>query len=184
MEIHESAEDYLETILILEERNHEVRSIDIVNEMGYSKPSISIAMKKLRENGYIQMDNSGYITLLPKGREIAERIYARHKLLRKALLAIGVDESKATNEACHIEHVIDDDTYEKLKVYYEVHMNPKEEREEDALMRDVLISAGVEESKAQIEARRIQNVIDEDTKDKLKALYEQKKKQEKTEENV
>ena len=122
MEIHESAEDYLETILILEERIPHVRSIDIVNEMGYSKPSISIAMKKLRENGYINMDSSGYITLCPKGQEIAERIYSRHKLLSKVLLAVGVDKDKAAQEACRIEHVIDDDTYEKLNAYYETYM--------------------------------------------------------------
>lgn len=119
MEIHESAEDYLETILILEERKGTVRSIDIVNEMGFSKPSVSIAMKKLRENGYIQMDTTGYITLCPKGREIAERIYTRHKLLKEFLTAVGVEEEKAAQEACRIEHVIDDDTCEKLRAYYD-----------------------------------------------------------------
>ncbi len=122
MEIHESAEDYLETILILGERNPYVRSIDIVNEMGYSKPSVSIAMKKLRENGYIEMDANGYITFRPAGRVIAERIYSRHKLLRKTLIAIGVEEQKAADEACRIEHVIDDDTFNKLNTYYEEHM--------------------------------------------------------------
>ncbi len=122
MEIHESAEDYLETILILEERNPYVRSIDIVNEMGFSKPSVSIAMKKLRENGYIEMDVNGYITFLPKGRVIAERIYSRHKLLRKVLIAIGVSEETAADEACRIEHVIDDDTFNKLNDYYEKQM--------------------------------------------------------------
>ncbi len=122
MEIHESAEDYLETILILEERNPYVRSIDIVNEMGFSKPSVSIAMKKLRENGYIEMDVNGYITFLPKGRVIAERIYSRHKLLRKVLIAIGVSEETAADEACRIEHVIDDDTFNKLNEYYEKQM--------------------------------------------------------------
>lgn len=122
MEIHESAEDYLETILILEERNPYVRSIDIVNEMGFSKPSVSIAMKKLRENGYIEMDGNGYITFLPAGRVIAERIYSRHKLLRKVLIAIGVSEETAADEACRIEHVIDDDTFSKLNDYYEKQM--------------------------------------------------------------
>ncbi len=122
MEIHESAEDYLETILILEERNPYVRSIDIVNEMGFSKPSVSIAMKKLRENGYIEMDGNGYITFLPAGRVIAERIYSRHKLLRKVLIAIGVSEETAADEACRIEHVIDDDTFSKLNDYYEQQM--------------------------------------------------------------
>ena len=122
MEIHESAEDYLETILILGERNPYVRSIDIVNEMGFSKPSVSIAMKKLRENGYIEMDVNGYITFRPEGRDIAERIYSRHKLLRKVLIAIGVSEKTAADEACRIEHVIDDDTFEKLNDYYEKQM--------------------------------------------------------------
>lgn len=122
MEIHESAEDYLETILILGERNPYVRSIDIVNEMGFSKPSVSIAMKKLRENGYIEMDVNGYITFRPEGRTIAERIYSRHKLLRKVLIAIGVSEKTAADEACRIEHVIDDDTFEKLNDYYEKQM--------------------------------------------------------------
>ena len=130
MEIHESAEDYLETILILEERNGTVRSIDIVNEMGFSKPSVSIAMKKLRENGYIHMDTTGYITLCPKGREIADRIYTRHKLLRQILIAVGVEKEKAAQEACRIEHVIDDDTCEKLRIYYDGYMAAREESAE------------------------------------------------------
>lgn len=89
---HESAEDYLENILILRERNGNVRSIDIVNEMNYSKPSISIAMKKLRTEGYVEMDLNGYITLTESGEEIAQRIYSRHQLLEKVLVAIGVDQ--------------------------------------------------------------------------------------------
>ena len=89
---HESAEDYLENILILRERNGNVRSIDIVNEMNYSKPSISIAMKKLRTEGFVEMDLNGYITLTERGEEIAQRIYSRHKLLEKVLMAIGVDQ--------------------------------------------------------------------------------------------
>lgn len=125
MEIHESAEDYLETILILERRNGSVRSIDIVNERKYSKPSISIAMKKLRENGLIDMDSGGYITLRKEGREIAERIYRRHELLRTMLEAIGVEEKKAVDEACRIEHIIDDDTFDKLKAYYNSRMAEK-----------------------------------------------------------
>ena len=118
MELHESAEDYLETILILFERNGQVRSIDIVNEMNFSKPSISIAMKKLRENGFIRMDVNGLITLTDAGREIAERIYSRHKLLTRVLVAIGIDEKKAADEACKIEHDIDDETYEKIGDFY------------------------------------------------------------------
>ncbi len=127
MVIHESAEDYLESILILEQRNGSVRSIDIVNELKFSKPSISIAMKKLRENGYIDMDESGHIKLCPSGREIAERIYSRHKLLSKVLTAIGVDPEKATEEACKIEHDIDEETYWKLDAYYKMHMKGTEE---------------------------------------------------------
>ena len=118
MVLHESAEDYLETILVLFERNGQVRSIDIVNEMNFSKPSISIAMKKLRENGYIRMDVNGLITLTDEGRLIAERIYSRHKLLTKVLEAIGIDEKKAEDEACKIEHDIDDETYERIRDFY------------------------------------------------------------------
>ena len=118
MVLHESAEDYLETILVLFERNGQVRSIDIVNEMNFSKPSISIAMKKLRENGYIHMDVNGLITLTDEGREIATRIYSRHKLLTRVLEAIGIDAKKAEEEACKIEHDIDDETYDKIQAFY------------------------------------------------------------------
>jgi Mn-dependent DtxR family transcriptional regulator len=119
---HESAEDYLENILILRERNGNVRSIDIVNEMNYSKPSISIAMKKLRSEGLVEMDLNGYITLTESGEEIAQRIYSRHKLLEKVLVAIGVDSETASEEACRIEHDINDDTYNKINAFYEKHL--------------------------------------------------------------
>ena len=119
---HESAEDYLETILILRERKGNVRSIDIVNEMNYSKPSISIAMKKLKSEGMVEMDLNGYITLTPLGEEIAQRIYKRHKLLEKVLVAIGIDEETAAEEACGIEHVIDDNTYKKIDEFYVKHL--------------------------------------------------------------
>ena len=89
MVIHESAEDYLESILVLQQRRGQVRSIDIVNELGYSKPSISIAMKKLRENGYISMDPDGIITLNESGMEIASRVYGRHKTLSKLFVLMG-----------------------------------------------------------------------------------------------
>ena len=117
MEIHESAEDYLEKILMLKERRGQVRSIDIVNEMGYTKPSISVAMKHLRENGYLTMDADGYITLTKPGMEIAQRIYTRHKLLTKFLVSLGVTEATAATDACKIEHDISDETFEKLKEY-------------------------------------------------------------------
>ncbi len=120
---HESAEDYLETILILRERKGNVRSIDIVNEMNYSKPSISIAMKKLKSEGMVEMDLNGYITLTPLGEKIAQRTYRRHQLLEKVLVAMGVDEETASEEACRIEHVIDENTYEKINEFYEKHMS-------------------------------------------------------------
>ena len=121
MNIHESAEDYLEAILILGKQLGTVRSIDIVNKMNYSKPSISIAMKKLRENGYIDMDGNGYITLKDSGREIAEKIYSRHRLLQEILEKIGVDPAKAEEEACKIEHDIDEETYQKILECFERH---------------------------------------------------------------
>ena len=115
MEIHESAEDYLETILMLKERQGLVRSIDIVNELGYTKPSISIAMKRLRENGYIQMDGEGYISLTESGMEVAKRIYTRHQWLTKFLIHIGVNDKTAEADACKMEHDLSDETFAKLK---------------------------------------------------------------------
>ena len=115
MGIHKSAEDYLEAILMLKERIGAVRSIDIVNETGFTKPSISIAMKHLRESGYIKMDSEGYITLTDSGLAVAERIYARHKLLTKFLVTLGVDEKTAAADACKMEHDLSDETFEKLK---------------------------------------------------------------------
>ena len=115
MEIHESAEDYLETILILKERLGQVRSIDIATEMNYTKPSISVAMKKLRENGYIQMDGDGYITLTDSGHEIASNIYDRHKVLTNFFVSLGVDEKTAAEDACKIEHDLSEETFEKIR---------------------------------------------------------------------
>ena len=117
MVIHESAEDYLESILVLQERRGYVRSIDIVNELGYSKPSISIAMKKLRENGYVEMDPEGYIHLTPAGEEIAGRIYNRHRLLTKFFVQLGVSDDVAAADACKIEHDLSDETFEKIKAH-------------------------------------------------------------------
>ena len=115
MKILESAENYLETILILQKRNGNVRSIDIVNELDYTKPSVSIAMKHLRENGYIEVDKDGHITLLEKGLEIAERMYERHTVISQFLIKLGVEESVATEDACKIEHVISDESFEAIK---------------------------------------------------------------------
>lgn len=115
MVIHESAEDYLESILVLKERRGIVHSIDIVNELGYSKPSVSIAMKKLRENGYIAVDGEGNLTLLEPGREIAERIYSRHRLLTHFFMQLGVDEKTAAEDACKAEHILSEQTLEKIR---------------------------------------------------------------------
>ena len=115
MNIHASAEDYLETILVLKQRMGDVRSIDIVNELNYSKPSVSIAMKKLRENGYIEVDSGGYISLTDKGLEIANSIYTRHKVLTQFLVSLGVSEETAADDACKIEHQLSDESFERIK---------------------------------------------------------------------
>ena len=115
MNIHESAEDYLERILMLRLKNGLVRSIDIVRELDYSKPSVSVAMKRLRENGYIEMDADGFITLQPPGEEIATRIYARHQLLTEFLMQLGVSPENAAADACKIEHDISEESYERIK---------------------------------------------------------------------
>ena len=111
MKIYESAEDYLEKILMLTERNGEVRSIDIATEMGVTKPSVSIAMKNLRQ--------AGYITLEPPGLEIATRIYGRHKKLTRFFVALGVDPVVASHDACKIEHDLSAETFEKLVAFAE-----------------------------------------------------------------
>lgn len=114
MVIHESAEDYLEAILILKERLGMVRSIDVVNEKHFKKPSVSVAMKKLRENGYIEMDREGFITLTDKGYEIASSVCNRHKLLTRFFVALGVNEQTAAADACKIEHDISEETFQKI----------------------------------------------------------------------
>lgn len=115
MIIRESAENYLETILMISEKKSEVRSIDIVNELEFSKPSVSVAMKNLRTNGYIEMDSNGFITLTDKGMEIATKMYERHKLLSKWLMSLGVSEEVAVNDACRIEHVISAESFEAIR---------------------------------------------------------------------
>ena len=115
MRIHESAENYLETILILHQRTGAVRSVDIANELEFSKPSVSVAMKNLRENGYIQVDAGGFITLLPRGREIAESMLERHNVLTRWLCSLGVPKEIAAEDACRIEHVISSESFEAIK---------------------------------------------------------------------
>ena len=121
MRIQESAEDYLEAILILRERQGAVRSIDVVRQLELTKPSVSVAMKRFRENGYIEMDADGFITLLPPGEEIAQRIYGRHKLLTRFLMALGVSEEAAAADACKMEHDLSDETFEKIKAHVREH---------------------------------------------------------------
>ena len=127
MKIQESAENYLETILILYRRTGAVRSIDIANELEFSKPSVSIAMRNLRENGYIQVDGNGLITLLPAGFEIAERILERHTLLTNWLTALGVDPAVAAEDACRIEHVISAESFDAIKSYAANHSRSSNE---------------------------------------------------------
>ena len=115
MKIQESAENYLETILVLHNRKGSVRSIDIANEMNFSKPSVSVAMKNLRLGGYIKVDDDGNIILLDKGLEIAEKIYERHTLISGWLTSMGVDPKIAAEDACRIEHVISNETFDALK---------------------------------------------------------------------
>ena len=115
MKIQESAENYLETILILQRRNGMVRSIDIVNELNYAKPSISVAMKHFKEDGLITVDDGGYISLTPSGLELAEKMYERHTFLTSVLMQLGVDEEIAKVDACKIEHHISDEAFEMIK---------------------------------------------------------------------
>ena len=115
MRIHKSAEDYLEMILRLTEEKGYARSVDIAMGLGVSKPSVSVAMKQLREGGYIVMDKDNYISLTDTGKEIAHRIYERHKVLTRMLTMIGVDEQTAENDACKVEHDISVQTFTALK---------------------------------------------------------------------
>lgn len=119
--IYESKENYLETILILFNRNGEVRSVDIAAEMGFSKPSVSVAMKNLRKDECIKVDENGYITLTKKGREIAERVYERHLLFTSWLTDLGVPEEIAAEDACRIEHDISAESFAAIKKYIAKH---------------------------------------------------------------
>ena len=112
---HESAEDYLETILILQQRNGTVRSVDVASELGYSKPSVSVAMKNLRAQDCVVMDEDGLLWLTDKGRRIAENIYERHTLFTQWLTDLGVDPKTAAEDACRIEHVISAETFAAIK---------------------------------------------------------------------
>ena len=115
MKLQESGEMYLETILVLEQEKEHIRSIDISEYRGYSKPSVSRAMGILKDNGYINIDEKNYITLTESGREIAETIYERHLVLSRVLMELGVDEETAVEDACRMEHVISNETFAAIK---------------------------------------------------------------------
>jgi len=119
MKVQESAENYLETILVLSLKGNNVRSIDIVNELEYSKPSVSVAMKNLREKGYIVMDNDGYITLTANGRKIADSMYERHVAITDWLVLLGVNKKTAVSDACKMEHVMSEESFLALKKHIE-----------------------------------------------------------------
>lgn len=117
MQIKESAENYLEAILMLQKKSGNVRSIDIAHELSFTKPSVSVAMKGFREEGYIHVEDAGNIVLTEKGRQIAERIYERHQVIARALIALGVAEETAYADSCKIEHDLSDESFSKIKAY-------------------------------------------------------------------
>ena len=119
MALHESAEMYLETIYELSQKRPSVRSIDVAESMGYSKPSVSRAVGLLKQGGYLLMDKDGFLTLTDSGVEVAKKIFERHTVLSKMLMALGVSEENATEDACKIEHVISDETFEAIKKHLE-----------------------------------------------------------------
>lgn len=121
MTVRESGEMYLEAILVLAKKSEYVRSIDVSEYLGYSKPSVSRAMGILREGGYILMEKDGAITLTDSGKKLAETIYERHTVLSELLIRLGVDEKTATDDACRIEHVISDESFQAIKQYYYQH---------------------------------------------------------------
>ena len=117
--MQESAENYLETILVLSRKGEKVRSIDIVNELEFSKPSVSVAMKNLRSKGYISMDGDGFITLTAKGRKIADSMYERHVAISDWLVFLGVDKKTAVQDACKMEHAMSEKSFSAIKKHIE-----------------------------------------------------------------
>ncbi len=119
MLIKESAENYLEAILKMSNQKGYVRSVDIANDLGVTKPSVSVAMKRFREEGYITIDTDGCIRLTEKGAAIAERVYERHRLIARILMHLGVSEAVAFEDSCKIEHDLSEESFEKIKAYIE-----------------------------------------------------------------
>lgn len=118
MKMQESPEDYLETIYMLSLEKDVVRSIDVAKHLGFSKPSVSVAMKRLRENGYVNMDENNYLTLTEAGKEIAVKVFERHNVLAGFLRSVGISAETAARDACRIEHVISDESFQVLKNLY------------------------------------------------------------------
>ncbi len=123
MSVQKSSEDYLETILVLREQKGNVRSIDIANELDFTKASVSVAMKKLRESNLIIFASDGHITLTPDGEQIANNVYKKHKLLRDFFIHLGVPKEIAAKDACKIEHDLSEETFEKIYIFAEKEMN-------------------------------------------------------------
>ena len=121
MSLLESGEMYLETILVLSQKRNAVRSIDVAEEMSFSKPSVSRAMGILKKGGYIEIDSLGHITLTDAGRDVAERIYERHRILAEILMRLGVDERTASEDACKMEHYISDTSFAAIKEHLKTH---------------------------------------------------------------
>lgn len=119
MRIKESAENYLEAILMLQKQKGYVRSVDVANYLGFSKPSVSIAMKSFRTDGYVDVDSDGNITLSEKGMEIATKMCERHEIIARALISLGVSEATAYEDSCKIEHDISNESFEKIKSFLE-----------------------------------------------------------------
>ena len=117
MKIQEAAENYLECILIIGKEKGQVRSVDVAHRLEVTKPTVSVTMKQFRENGYVEMDSDGFITLCPKGQEIAERMYERHVFLSDWLTELGVDPGVAVEDACRMEHVISAESFSAIKDY-------------------------------------------------------------------
>lgn len=116
--IHASGEDYLEAVLMLQKKNGMVRSVDLARHMGFSKPSISHAVRVLRDGGFLNVDEDGFLHLTDIGREVAEKIYERHQFFTEQLVAAGVDQETAEQDACRIEHAISDKSFQKLRDNY------------------------------------------------------------------
>lgn len=122
MPIHESGENYLEAIYMIAEKQGNVRSIDVVNHLGFSKPTVSVAVHTLERNGFLTISQEGYLNLTEAGSEIAECIYERHKVLSSILMALGVPEDIALEDACKLEHDLSELSFEKIKRYYQDHL--------------------------------------------------------------